>query len=144
VLLRPTSAGDTAAAVGEGRAGDRPPPTHPLHGSWSATRWQYTSRERPERVVDVVAGLGGTVTLSLSEGTYVLTWAIPGHGDASVGGTLTIDGARLVLDAAGTPAGSLLFHVSAATLALSSETSAWDFDGSGEEAAAFVAVLVRL
>ena len=43
-----------------------------LLGSWSATRWQYTSKVRREHVVDVVAGLKGTVTMSLSAGAFVV------------------------------------------------------------------------
>jgi len=118
--------------------------SHPVHGSWSATRWQYTSRADADRVVDVVAGLGGSVTLSLSDGTWVLTWAVPGRGNGTVGGSLAVGRARLDLLRAGPgPPESLEFHQAPDTLALSSDASHWDF-GEGEEPADFVAVLVRL
>jgi hypothetical protein len=127
------------------RAGDRLAPTHPVHGSWAATRWQYASRAHPERVVDVVTGLGGSVTLGVSDSAYVLSWSVPGHGAGNVGGTIAIRGAHLELLAAGAASPeSLLVHLSGETLALSSDASAWDFDGNGEEPADFVAVLVRL
>jgi hypothetical protein len=116
-----------------------------VHGSWAATRWQYTSRARPELVVDVVAGLGGSVTLSLTDGTWVMTWAVPGRGGGTVGGSLLIDGARLeLLRSAATSLETVLFHLAPETLALSSDASAWAFDEAGEEPADFVAVLVRL
>lgn len=114
-------------------------------GSWSATRWQYTSASRPDRVVDVVCDLGGSVTLSLSAGTWVLTWDLGDRGSQSLGGALTLVGERLVLLAqdAG-DAERVLYRLAERTLALSCETSSWDFDGNGEEPAEFVAVLVRL
>jgi hypothetical protein len=116
-----------------------------VHGSWAATRWQYASRQQADRVVDVVTGLGGSVTLSLADGTWVLTWAVPGGGSGTDGGSLVIEGAHLRLRRAGAEGPeSVLFHLAAETLALSSEQSAWGFDGDGEEPADFVAVLVRL
>jgi hypothetical protein len=117
-----------------------------LLGSWSATRWQYTSRERPDAVVDLVCGLGGSVTLSLSAETYVLTWSSAGQDGRSIGGVLAIEGDRIALraqDASETEA--VTYRLAGETLALSSDASRWDFDGDGaEEAADFVAVLVRL
>ena len=114
-------------------------------GSWSATRWQYTSVVRPELQVDVVCDLQGTITLSLSEETYVLTWNL-GSGSRSVGGTVTLDGDRLTLLPHGAAEPDVVaFRVASDTLALSAEASAWDLDGDGrDETAAFVAVLVRL
>jgi hypothetical protein len=116
-----------------------------LLGSWSATRWQYASRAHPEKVVDVVCDLGGSVTLSLSAGTYILTWDVSGRGGQSIGGALTVLGDHLALLAPdATEAASVLYRLAAQTLALSTDTSGWDFDGNGEEPADFVAVLVRL
>jgi hypothetical protein len=120
-----------------------------LLGSWSATRWQYRSRAHPESVVDVVCSLGGSVTLSLSAESYVLTWSsgagLP-HDNRSVGGALVVEGDRLSLrppDALEPDA--VTYRLSGETLALSSDASEWDFDGEGKvEAAEFVAVLVRL
>jgi hypothetical protein len=147
VRLRPQesdSAPDGAAATprGSGGAGR---PDGALYGSWSATRWQYTGRESPERKLDVVCDLGGSVTLSLSDGTYVVTWDV-GHGSRSLGGAVEVDGDRITLHPqGGAHAEVLLFHLAGDTLALSSDASAWDVDGDGrEEVAAFVAVLVRL
>ena len=114
-------------------------------GSWSATRWMYTSREHPDRTVDVVCDLGGTVTLSLSAGTWVLTWEIAGQGRQSVGGTLTHRDEQLELQAhQAQDAEAVRFRLAGDTLSLSSAASGWAFDGRGEEAADFVAVLVRL
>jgi len=116
-----------------------------LLGSWSATRWQYASKLHREQVVDAVAGLKGSVTLSLSAGAFVLAWDVPGHGSGSVGGSVAIeDGALLLRPHHQDEAGRVRYRVSALTLALSGEQSAWDFDGSGETPAEFVAVLVRL
>ena len=114
-------------------------------GSWAATRWQYTRREPPQRQVDVVCDLGGSVTLSLSEGTYVLTWDL-GHGSRSLAGAVALERDRITLRPHGTEeAEALWFRRSGDTLALSADDSAWAFDGEGhEEPAAFVAVLVRL
>ncbi len=136
---------DAGAAPPPRRAADRIPPAHPVLGSWAATRWQYASRAHPERVVDVVTGLGGSVTLSVSDAAYVLTWGVPGHGDGNVSGVITVRDAHLELKAegAGVPE-SLRFHLAGETLALSSDASAWDFGGQGAEPADFVAVLVRL
>jgi len=114
-----------------------------LLGSWSATRWQYASRAG--RTVDVVCDLGGTVTLSLSAESYVLTWSVPEQGSRSIGGALALVDDRLDLRAqGGEQVESVIYRLAAETLALSSDASQWDFDGNGDEAAAFVAVLVRL
>jgi hypothetical protein len=147
VRLRPTDgatppgllAALTQRIAGHGREGDT------LFGSWSATRWQYASRDRPERQVDVVCDLGGSVTLSLSEGTYVLTWDL-GEGSRSLGGAIDVDADRLTLRPLGAADEEVVvFRVASDTLSLSAESSAWDLDADGtEEAAAFVAVLVRL
>lgn len=116
-----------------------------LLGSWSATRWQYTSSSRPDRVVDLVCDLGGSVTLSLSAETWVLTWDVGGRGGQSIGGALTMQGDRLLLLAHDlSEAERIQYRLAEKTLALSSEGSAWMFDESGEEPAEFVAVLVRL
>jgi len=117
----------------------------PLLGSWSATRWQYASRARPDRLVDVVCDLGGSVTVSLSDGAYVLTWTLAGRASGSVGGTLSVCGDHLSLLAQGAAeAESVRYHLAAETLSLSSEQSSWEFDGRGDEPADFVAVLVRV
>ncbi len=114
-------------------------------GSWSATRWLYVSRERPERQLDVVCDLRGTVTLSLSEGAYVLSWDVPERGSASVGGAMTLEGDRLQLRRSGAGAAdAVLVRVGADTLALSTSDSAWDFGDGVEEPADFVGILVRL
>jgi hypothetical protein len=120
-------------------------PEAALLGSWSATRWQYASRDHHGLVVDVVAGLRGTVTLSVSAGAFVVSWDAPGHGSGSVGGTVaTVDGDLILrLYGADEPA-VMRYRVSDLTLALSSDGSAWDFQGHGEEPAEFTAVLVRL
>ena len=114
-----------------------------LLGSWSATRWQYTSRA--QRTVDVVCDLGGTVTLSLSAHSYVLTWSVTGQTSRSVGGALAVVGDHLDFLAQGAEQReSVTYRLGGETLALSSDATGWDFDGSGDEPAAFVAVLVRL
>lgn len=116
----------------------------PPLGSWSATRWQYARREGP--AVDVVADLGGTVTLSFSAGTWILSWDLPGRGSETVGGTWRRDGERLELLRGGADRPELLvLRADAELLTLQCATSAWTFgDGAGEEPAEFVAILVRL
>ena len=118
----------------------------PLFGSWSATRWQYTRRTEAPQSVDVVCDLGGTVTLSLSAGTYVLTYDVAGRGNRSEGGSCAVVDDRLHLTPQGIDVADVVrFRIAAETLSLSAETSAWDFAGAGEEEVAdFVAVLVRL
>jgi len=129
----PAAAGDRHSADGE------------LMGSWSATRWQYASRTRPDRIVDLVCDLHGSVTLSLSAGACVLTWDVPGHSSGSIGGAVALKDGALILRLHGADeADSVRYRVAAQTLALSSDGSAWDFGGDGEEPAEFVAVLVRL
>ena len=145
----PQSASATllASLVPDGRdEAERPASDGALLGSWSATRWQYVSRADPEQVVDVVCDLGGSVTLSLSDGTYVLTWAVAGQGSQSIGGALTVQGSTVVFLAHGaSEAESVVFRLAGDTLALSCETSGWEFEDSGtEQPASFVGVLVRL
>ena len=129
-------AGESAFPAG---AGD------PLVGSWAATRWQYHSRNEPARMTDVVCDLGGSVTLSLTASTWILTWDVTGWERRSVGGTLQRDGPRLeLLPVLAGGAEVLRYQVTDQTLTLSSDESAWCFDGLREESADFVAVLVRL
>jgi len=137
---------DPTAGAAAGRiAGQRGPVDAALLGSWSATRWQYTSRAHPEAVVDVVCSLGATVTLSLSEEAYVLTWSSAGRESRSIGGAVAVQGDRLALQAPDGPSDAVVYRLAGETLALSSDASEWDFDGDGnDEAANFVAVLVRL
>lgn len=121
-------------------------PEEPLLGSWSATRWQYTRRDGRPLALDVVCDLGGSVTLSLSARSYVLTWDVRGRGKLSIGGTFRVRDDQLELFPLGSERGEVIrFRVNAETLSLSAEDSGWDFEGQGHEAAAeFVAVFVRL
>ena len=97
-------------------------------------------------MIDLVADLGGMVTLSLSEGTYVLTHDVAGRSQQSVGGSCAINGEMLELRAqGGDRAESARYRVAGDTLALTATDSGWDFDGDGEdEPATLVAVFVRL
>jgi hypothetical protein len=116
-----------------------------LLGAWLATRWQYTSHEEPLRSLDVVTDLGGSVTLSLSKGTYVLTYDAAGRGPRSIGGVVEVRPDALLMQAGGAGGPETIrFRLADQTLSLSSEASSWDFDGAGEQPADFVAVLVRL
>ena len=117
-----------------------------LLGTWSATRWQYVSRDEPSRSLDVVCDARGAVTLSLSAGTYVVTHDIAGDGTQTQGGMCEMIDGRLQLTADGADRADVVrYRVSGETLSLRCDESAWDFNGDGrEEAAAFVAVLVRL
>jgi hypothetical protein len=132
------------------RAGDGPAigtvPEGGLLGSWSATRWHYTSRDTPGRAIDVVCDLRGTVTLSLSAGTYVLTWDVPGRGGQSIGGAWLVRDDDVEFSPAGSASlESVAFHLGTDELSLRTDDSAWDFSGDGvEEPAGFVAVFVRL
>ena len=122
------------------------PPGAGLLGGWSATRWEYTSARDPAISVDLVCGLGGSVSLSLSGGTFILTCEVAGRGSLTVSGQFLVEGDRLHFTAleSGTPQ-TVRFQQVDRTLSLYSETSAWDFDGQGvEQPAHFVAVLVRL
>jgi hypothetical protein len=132
----PPTLGQSAAASAEGG----------LLGSWSATRWQYTSRHQAVQMVDVVCDLRGNVTLSLSQGTYVLAWDIPGNGSRSIGGFCAVGAEEIEFAAPGRDAVErVTFHLGTETLSLRCEASAWDFDGHGqEEPADFVAVFVKL
>ncbi len=125
---------------------ERSPSDGALLGSWSATRWQYTSRERPERVIDVVIDLRGTVTLSLTAGTYILAWDVVGRGSQSIGGTYAANGHELEFAQPGADVKERVgFRLGADELSLRGAESAWDFEGNGhEEPADFVAVFVRL
>jgi len=119
---------------------------HPLFGGWSATRWQYTSAQQPERAVDVVCDLGGSVTLSLTATAFILAFDVPGRGAQGVSGACEVRGDELVLVPDG-PNGAerVAFHQIGDTLSLRSDASGWEFDGNGQEQrAGFVAVLVRL
>ena len=121
-------------------------PAGPLFGGWSATRWEYRSAGEPERTVDVVTDLRGTVTLSLTATAFILAADVPGRGQQSVSGTCEVLGGELLLTREGASLPErLAFHQAGDTLSLRSAASAWDFERDGrEQAAAFVAVLVRL
>jgi hypothetical protein len=122
------------------------PVIHSVFGGWSATRWQYTRLAAPERVADVVCDLGGSVTLSLTPTAFILAFVIAGRGRHSVSGACEVRGDELLLrpEGADAPTG-VRFRQNGDTLSLQSDASGWDFDGNGEDqAAAFVAVLVRL
>ena len=128
----------------ESGTGRRSPFAGPLLGSWAATRWEYASITS-RRVVDLVCDLGGSVTLSVSPGTYILTWDIARQGRRSVGGTVEVRASALHLHPHdGVDEEVVLFQLADDTLTLSAAQSAWAFDGNGEEPAAFTAVLVRL
>lgn len=137
-----------ALAPGEGGlpAGEQGAPDNPLLGSWSATRWQYARGDDSGQVLDLVCDVGGTITLSLSDGTWVLSYDVAPRGKQSVGGTWIARHDVLELTAAGAEAADAVrFRLSAETLSLSSLESWWDFDGSGRDVPAlFVAVFVRL
>lgn len=116
-----------------------------LLGSWSATRWQYASKVHHEHRVDVVVGLRGSVTMSLSAGAFVITWDVPGREGGSIGGLVTVKEGELLLRPHGAGESDVVqYRLAALTLVLNGGESAWDFDGRGEEPADFVAVLVRL
>lgn len=135
---------------GAGLAHSSPPtetsvPASPaLLGSWSATRWQYSSNLRADRAVDLVCDLRGSVTLSLGPEGFVLTWVLEGGERQAIGGGYAVQGGEIEFSARGAPERAE-YHLGSVELSLSSDASAWDFDGDGEEEPArFVAVFVRL
>ena len=132
-------------SAGDAEAPDGRPP-HPLFGGWSATRWEYTSLAAPQRIVDVVTDLGGSVALSLTATAFILAFDVAGRGKHSVAGTCEVRGDELWLRHEGPDrAERVAFHLAGDTLSLGSGASGWDFDGTGrEQSATFVAVLVRL
>jgi hypothetical protein len=141
----------SSATIPPGHGTAAPPPHSgspgdPLFGGWSATRWQYASEADPGRVVDVVAALGGSVTLSLTATAFILAADVPGRGNHSVSGACEVHGDELVLvPDGGDGAERVRFRQAGDTLSLRSAASGWDFDGNGEDQkATFVAVLVRL
>ncbi len=107
-------------------------------------RWEY-GRHDGSRRVDIVGDLGGTVTISIGDGTYVLSHQLAGGETRSASGTLAETGQEWIdfHPAEGAPE-RVGFRRAAGTLALRSEHSSWDFTGGGEESAEFTAVLVRI
>ena len=142
--LPASTAGLLLASLAEESAAARDLGTdEPVLGSWSATRWEYTGVSG--RTADVICDLGGSVTLSLSPGTWILTWDIAGRGRHSSGGTYERRNELLELRRqGGDDVEHLVVRASASTLALSKSQSSWDFGAGTEEPASFVAVLVRL
>jgi len=115
-----------------------------LLGSWSATRWQYTSRLPPERVVDLICDRGGSVTLSLSPDSYILAWEMAGEERQCVGGRVAVNGDQLEFQEDGRME-RVDFRLGVSELSIRSEGSRWIFDGdAGEGPASFVAVFVRV
>lgn len=116
----------------------------PLLGSWAAVRWEYERRDGSSRV-DVIADLGGAVTLSMSEADYVLSCALRAEPTRSAAGAFAVVADEWIdlMPRAGPPE-RVGFRRAAGTLVLRSESSAWDFTGAGEEPASFTAVLVLL
>jgi hypothetical protein len=133
----PGAASESPASAGSSEAG--------LLGGWSATRWEYTRARDPGTSVDLVCDLGGSVSLSLSAGRFILTCEVAGRGSLTVSGQFLTQDDQLHFTAleSGTPQ-TVRFHQVDRTLSLYSAASAWDFDGQGEQPAEFVAVLVRL
>jgi hypothetical protein len=142
----------SSTSIGPGATAqtDAAPPdgslVHPLFGGWSATRWQYRSAAEPGRAVDVITDLTGTVTLSLTATAFILAADVPGRGKHSVSGACQVrDDELLLVPDGGDREERVRVRQAGDTLTLRSETSGWDFDGNGQDqAAAFVAVLVRL
>jgi len=127
------------AAAGHQHPGDE------LIGAWSATRWQYTRLDGGGSV-DVVCDLGAVMTLGLSEGTWVLSFTIPGRGEQTIGGTWTRhDGMLELLQRGAVEPERLRCRVSRELLSLTSNDSGWDFDGDAkDEPASLTAVFVKL
>ncbi len=116
----------------------------PMHGSWAAVRWEYAPRSGGA-AVDLIAGLGAAVTLSMSDAEYVLSFALRGGRTRTAAGALRVSGDEWIdFSPRGGVPERVEFRRAAGTLVLRSESSAWDFAGTGEEPAAFTAVLVRL
>lgn len=116
-----------------------------LVGAWSATRWEYTSRDDTARRTDVVCDLDGTITLSLSDSAWILVAVVPGLGSHTIGGTYDMRGESIELAAAvGGVEQVVRFRVSGELLSLRSEASAWTFGGGHDEPASLIAVFVRL
>ncbi len=117
-----------------------------LFGSWAATRWQHSSTGAPGRTLDVIGDLGGSVTLSLGNGSYILTCNMARRGIVNVGGAIAVNDDVLELrTTAGAETERMQWRLVDGTLTLRSEASSCDFDGNGsEEPATFVAVFVRL
>jgi hypothetical protein len=140
----------TSIRPGEAALTDAAPPdgslVHPLFGGWSATRWQYRNAAEPGRVVDVVTDLTGSVTLSLTATAFILAADVPGRGKHSKSGACEVrDDELLLVPDGGDRAERVRFRQAGDTLTLRSDASGWDFDANGQDqAAAFVAVLVRL
>lgn len=116
-----------------------------LLGAWSATRWQYSAAD-PGRQVDIVCDLAGMITLSISAGTWVLSFVIPAWGARSVGGTWIETAGLLRFAPLGAPViDDLRFRVSGDVLSISSDQSEWAFHDAGRpEPARLQAVFVRL
>jgi hypothetical protein len=118
--------------------------TGPLCGSWAAVSWEYERREDGRRI-DVVGDLGGSVTLSLTDERFVLSWHDGRNGPRSRGGSLGVaTDAWLDFAAPDGTAERIGFRRADDTLVLRGEHSAWDFDGNGATPAEFTAVMVRL
>src|SRR3954468_12504153 len=114
----------------DGGTGQTSPFAGPLLGSWAATRWEYAS-STSGNVVDLVLDLGASVTLSVSPGTYILTWDVERRGRRSVGGTLEVTDPWLRLRPQdGGEDEVLLFQLNERTLTLSAQRSGWAFGGS--------------
>ncbi len=106
--------------------------------------WEYERREDGRRT-DIVGDLGGSVTLSLTDDRYVLSWDDGRSGARSSGGSVAMTEAEWIEFAASDGTIERIgIRRAEGTLVLRSEHSAWDFNGSGEGPAEFTAVLVRL
>lgn len=118
--------------------------TGPLRGSWAAVSWEYERRGDGRRI-DIVGDLGGSVTLSITDGSFVIAWDDGRNGPRSGGGNLAVTSDEWI--ELTTPDGTterIGFRRAEGTLVLRSEQSAWDFDGGGATPAGFTAVMVRL
>lgn len=136
-----------SASVGEFPAETPPSPgagADSLLGAWSATRWQYRASAGARRH-DVVCDAGATITLSISEGTWILSVVVPGFGARSIGGTWRREAGLLCFTPLMSDSTTLHFRVSGELLSLTTDECTWDFaPGSGEEPAWLTAVFVRL
>ncbi len=131
-----------------------------LAGQWTASSFTFTSVANPAHTVDLIADMGGSMTLNLqADGSFTGTINLPGvtPGGLPIGGTVTMDEEAATMDVRfnQTTLGYGLFQdfVAAFTLDEARRTLTWSFGPTafnfpqnpevGEEAAMAVVVLTR-
>lgn len=117
-----------AAACGDDPIGPGQWTMDDLEGTWTVTRYEYTSDADPGDTFDLIdQGTSGTIVIN-ANGNYTLTFDTPGLPDPVVTtGTFTVDANGNVVDSQ--EGGTINITRDGDTITIRDESAEFDFDG---------------